>query len=330
MLVETFIKDKAGNIWVNPARKYACGTLLAPDPALVPITAPAMASSNPGQSAPIVLEGAQNSVSEIYALMGEHDASETADVSARESVVITDLVGRHQLMNRDILCDHVFGNYQLPFPLKETIMLEAQQNLLFNFLNNSTGGASSYRFAAKALKLESSEETADLTRERAQELGLRKAFCAPYWLTSDVAISLAASAGPTSFFFTNTRNKTLILFYNMISTVKSSSGGSGDTEQEFTANIFDGLGRQLTNQAMPKNMVAGTAQKPYVNPWPIMLFPNNQIRIDFTNLLTNRTLEIFWTFHGVSVFENVPLWNQKDIQIATPVVDSRQMAGMRR
>ena len=321
MKVDTLIKDTAGNVWVNPARKYCVGTLLAPDPALVPITAAAAAAGNPGRAAPIVLEGAQNAVSEIHGLIGEHDASEDADVSARESVLINDLAYRHQLMNRDILVDHVFGSYQLPFPLKETIGLESQQNLLFNFLNNSTAGASSYRMAARALKMESSEETAKMTIEFAQELSIRKSFCSPYWLTSDATISLAASAANQRAWFTNTRGQTLILFYVMVSTVKSSSGGSGDTQEEFTADLYDGLGRLLTNQPVTKTMLAGTAQKPYCLPWPIILLPSNQMYVDLTNLITNRTLEVFLTFHGVSVYEGTPLWNARDIQIAQPVVD---------
>lgn len=320
MRVPTLL-DKDGVVWLNPARRFAVGTVLAPNPDLIPIVAPAMSGGNPGSAPPILLEGAQNAVSEVYGLVGEHDASENSDVGARLSVRIQDLAYRRTLMNRDILVDHVFGNYQLPFVLKETIGLESQQNLLFNFLNNSTAGASSYRMAARGLKIESSEETAKLVESFANELRIRKTFCMPYWITSDVAISLSSSQ-KRRYFFSNTKDQTLILFYIMAATIYDSSGAAGDTQEQFACKIYEGgTSRLLMNQAVTKNMVGGTAQKPYLLPMPLYLLPNNQIEIEFENLLTNKTLEIFFTFHGVSVYDGVPIWNQPGIQVAVPVAD---------
>lgn len=328
MRVPTFLKEANGAVWLNPARKYARGTMLAPGPGLMPFTVPAKSGNNPGRSSIILLEGAQNAVTEIQGLTGLR-GEEVTDVGDRMSCVITDPAYRRELMNRDILVDHVFGDYQFPFVLSESIGLESQQSLSLQLLNNSTSGAGSFSMAAKGNKIESSEETAKLVDDFANQMRVRKTFCCPYWLTSDGAVSIAASAANQRVFFTNVREWTLVLFYAM-ARIKT-TGVAGDTTEGFTATIYDpGTQRILTtqNQPVPRSLCSGTAQKPYVLPWPIIMLPNTQGWIDFNNLVTDAALEIFWTFHGVAVFDGQPIWNQKEIDLSMPV--TQDIPGARR
>lgn len=326
MRVKTLLTDNNGQTWLNPQRRHVMGCLLVPASAANPVAVPAKSGANAGQSIPVIFEGAQNSVSEIYALMAEHGSTDAADVQARLSCFLN-TSGNRQLMNRDVLVNHVFGSNLRPLPLRETIVLESQQNFKASFLNNSTSGTSSLRTALKALRIEASDETAALARDFAIANRVRKSFFQPYWLTSDLAISLAAGAAKT-FFFTNTRDQWLILRYIIASTVLTGATPAGDTQEEFAFTIYDaGTRRRLSNQPVTKNTATGNAGLPWVLPQPMMVPPNTQITVEFTSLLTAGDLEVFFTFHGVSKYTGTPLWNQQDMQQALPILQHMRRIG---
>ena len=94
----------------------------------------------------------QDSACEIYSFMGRHTPTDNANTQRRLQVEITDQRYLRRLMNRPVLANHVFGTGQYPFYMYETIMLEAQQNLVFQFINPSAAGASHFQFAMEHRK----------------------------------------------------------------------------------------------------------------------------------------------------------------------------------
>lgn len=322
MRIDTFLFDKQDRVWLNPQRKYVNSCVVVPDTAYASVTTAAKVGTTPGQSAPIIFEGAQNSVTELEATVGEHLSTDNSDVQARLSVLLDDIAYRRQLMNRDILSQHVFGNQLRPIPLKETILLESQQNIRAYFLNNSTAGISHFRPSFRALKVEASEVTKELCTQIANQARIRKSFLHPFWFTTDAPVSVPLSSTKTAF-LTNTRDKDLVAFYVMMSVI--TTGVAGDTQEKVSFEIYDaGTQRPWQNQPVTMNCGAGVGSTfgnlPYVLPQPGVIPANQQLRVDFTNLLTDAAVEVFFTLFCIARYTGEPLWNQQDVQQMVPVL----------
>lgn len=299
-MIPTWVTDPAGNIFINDLTRSVKSTILVPPAAQNPLTTLAGGALNPTLSTPVIIEGGEDSVTEIFSLIGAHQAGVPADVQNRLEVEIKDSSYRRILMNRPILANHVFGTNLQPYFLNESIFLESQQVLNLQFYNRSVAGASVYRMAFEARKFQASAlANKDVTRQIG-EFRRRKTFLNPFWLTSQAPVQLPAG-GTVPVYFEGTRDQFLILFNIMCQTI--TTGVAGDTQEVISLNIFDSrTDRPLNNQPVTLNSATGTAQFPFQLPTALMVEPRTSFRVDMTNLITDQPTEVFLTFHGVASF----------------------------
>jgi len=301
-MIPTWITDRRGNVYLNDLTKYVKGVLLVPPQNQNPLTvAVAPSATVPTFSPPILFQGGEDSVSEIFSLSGAFDAASNADAAARATVQITETTYRRQYMNRPILLNHVFGNNLQPFFLNETIMLESQANLQFQFFNSSTGGDYIWRMVMEARKYQASAFANQQVTKTLQMLRKRKTFVNPYWLTSNEPIVLPPTGAPVTAFFDNTRDYFLILKYIMAQVI--TTGVVGDTQEFFTFQLFDAkTDRPLMNQPVTLNTGCGTSRFPFVLPHSLLVEPRTSIRAQLRSLITDANVEVFFTFHGVGAY----------------------------
>lgn len=308
-MIPTWVTDPAGNVYINDLIRSVKSTILVPPAAQNPLTTPAGGALNPTLSAPVIIEGGEDSVTEIFSLIGAHQAGVPAAVQNRLEVEIKDNSYRRVYMNRPILANQVFGTNLQPYFLNESIFLESQQVLNLQFYNRSVAGASVYRMAFEARKFQAS---ALANNDVTQQIGLmrrRKTFLNPFWLTSQAPVQLPAG-GTVPVFFENTKDNFLILFNIMCQTIivqpvapPPPPPDLGDTEEIISFRIFDSrTDRPLNNQPITLNTATGTAQFPFQLPTALMVEPRTTFRVDLTNLITNKVVDVFFTFHGVASF----------------------------
>jgi len=303
-MIPTWITSSDGAVYINDLTRYVKSTILVPPAGQNPLTTPAAAGAAiPTFSAPVVFEGGEDGVTEIYSLMGAHQAGVAADVQARLEVEIKDSSYRRFYMNRPILANHVFGTNLNPFFLSESIFLESQQVLNLQFYNRSVAGQSVYRMAMEARKLQASALAQDNVTRRIAEMRRRKTFLTPAWLTSRAAIQIPAG-GTVPAFFDVPRDYFFYIFEIMASTI--TTGVAGDTQEVISWEAFDAkTQRPLQDLRRPVtlNTGAGNAQFPFILPTPLLVEPRTTIQINFNNLVTDQPTEVFFTFAGVSSFQ---------------------------
>lgn len=318
-MLPVFVKDNKGNIYLNELVRYVKGTIIVPASSQIPVVSPAAASAAvPGFSPPVIVEGSEDGFSEIYSFMGEHGAADNSDVTNRLAVQITDNAWRRRLMNRDVLADHVFGNNLQPLFVPESIFLEGQQTMTFQFTNNSTAGSSNFRFALEARKFQATALSNSKVIEFLRDMRQRKAQLYPFWQTSDSAVSIPAG-GTVDSFFTIDRTHTVLVLTAMGRAL--TTGVAGDTQEKALVELFDPeTDRPLQNQPVAFNCAAGTSRFPYVFPTGWLCPPNTKIHARFTNLITDQATEIFFTFHGVGCFGGeIPLAASQPVAVGTSV-----------
>lgn len=300
-MIPTWVTDPAGNVYVNDLVRSVKATILVPPAAQNPLTTPAGGVLNPTLSTPVIIEGGEDSVTEIFSLIGAHDPSVIiADIRNRLEVEIKDNSYRRVYMNRPILANHVFGTNLQPFFLNESIFLESQQVLNLQFYNRSALGQSVYRMAFESRKFQASALANQNVTRQIGEFRQRKTFLNPFWFTSDAAVQLPAG-GTVPVFFNNSRDNFLILFNIMCQTI--TTGVAGDVQEIVSFRIFDPrTARPLNNQPITLNTATGTAQFPFQLPTALMVEPRTTVQVDMTNLITDQPTEVFFTFHGVASF----------------------------
>lgn len=301
-MIPTFITNSKGEVMLNDVARHVKGCILVPASSQQPIVvAAASGAGAPGVSPPVIFEGPTDAVAEIYSLIGAHASSDLTAVRNLFTVEITETMFRRRLMNRAIPVPHVFGTNLNPFFLPESLLLENQGTLQFTFTNNSTAGSANFYSSLEARKFQQVSLLRKDISEYIYEQRSRKQQLAPYWLTSDQAITLPAGGKATAF-FTATKDITLALFSAMA--YATTTGVAGDTTEQFTVSFFDAESeRPLQNQPVAKNCVAGTAQYPYVLPSALILRPNTKMRAEFTNLITDQPTNVYFTFGGVALYE---------------------------
>jgi hypothetical protein len=152
----------------------------------------------------------------------------------------------------------------------------------------------------------------------AKELGdqaRRKIFVQPYWLTTDNDINIpdiGATANTGYYFFTNTGDVTLFLFYAYGYVINGGPTNIVATDTEpFTIELFDRrTGRPFQNRPFSLNTGFGTSQWPFPLPCPIILEPRSQIQAKIYTNLTNApssaiNTELAITLGGLAVMTNV-------------------------
>lgn len=296
-IIETLITKPDGSVYMNPLRPYVRGNFIAPSANNYPVAIAAQSGINAGKTAPITFEASQDGTTEILGLMGENSAADNADVVARQSVIIEDMGWRRKLMNRDILCKHVFGTAQNPFFLMESIFLQPQQTLQSTFFNNSTAGAASWYFNGHGRKYQNTLQTNREGRKFIEDNYERKAYLYPYWLTSDIPITLAA-AGSKTVFFKITDDMDFVAFKFMLDFI--TTGVAGDVVQGVSVQLFDPTtDKPMQNSPRTGRCQFGTGTFPFLTQGWLMQ-PRTILKAVFTNLVTDQETEVFPTFHGVA------------------------------
>jgi len=319
-MIPTWISTRSGETFLNDLRRYVKGGFLTCDPAFVPLVIPAApAAAIPSNSPPIVVEGNEDALTEIFSAMGEHDAAVLAAVQNRMTVLITDISWRRRLMNREILVNHVFGTNLQPAFFSETTFLRGQQTLQLNFQNNSVAGATSFRFLFETRKFQATSFSRPQVTQHIAKEDRNKLFRTPFWLTSNAAV-VAPAGGVIDAFFTVSRDVTMIIYANVATFI--STGVAGDIVQGFAVEFFDAkTERPLQNQPIARSCCSGSAGFPFVDGTGWMVEPNTTIRVRFTNLITDQPTEIFWTFKGVASLTAVNPFEvaKPELAYATPL-----------
>jgi len=301
----TWVTDQQQNVYVNDMLRYIKGGLLVPPAAYNPLTvAAAPGAGLTTQSSPVIIEGGEDGVTEIFSLVGAFDAATLAAVQDRFTVRIRDTAYRRTLMNRPILASQVFGSNLQPFFLTESILLEGQQTMELAFFNNSVAGNAVYRMAFESRKFQASALANRVTTDEIGLLRQRKTFLNPYWLTNDLQSPyplVIPAGGQLNVTFKNTRDYFLILQYIMCQA--RSTGAAGDLQEMFSFVIRDPrTGRPLMNQPVTLNTGTGTSNFPFVLPTALMVDPITAIDVTFFNLVTDQPTEVWFTFFGTGIF----------------------------
>lgn len=302
-MIATWVTDRNGSVYLNQAQRYVKGSIFVPqnEPIVTPAATLVAGTLNPGISPIQIIDSPQDALSELFSMIGEHAAADPADVQARLFVEITDAGWRRRLMNRAIPVNHVFGNRLTPFRVLESILLEAQQTLQFQFSNFSQVAPSNYRIAIEGRKFQASAMLNEKVTAHIKSSRHRKLFLQPYWLGPEFNIVIPAG-GEFNAFFRNSRDLYNTLFKIMAYAIVA-GGGTGDLQEIFSYQLFDAVtNRPMMNQPVTLNCGAGTAGFPYELPNPICMDPNTQLGVRFFNLITDRTVEVFFTFAGVASY----------------------------
>jgi hypothetical protein len=311
-MVPAWISNSRGEIYLNQLKRFVKGGFLVPSQALNPVTTPA-GGVDPGRSPVVTLQGPQDSVTEIYTMLGYHTPTDNADVRARLQVEITDQRYIRGLMNRPVLANHVFGTSQFPNYMIETLYLEGQQNLAFQFFNPSAAGDSHFAINTEIRKLIDINVNRAFVTRFLKETRRRKALLYPYWLTSDAPISIPAGA-TRDYLFTTTADIMLVLFQSWCTAL--TTGVVGDLQELVGFEFFNPKnGRPLQNSYVTMNCCAGNAQnvaRPFKFPCPLMVEPATIMRVRITNLVTDAPTEVFLTFQGVAYFQGNGPWQYSD------------------
>lgn len=311
-MVPAWISNKKGDIYLNQLKRFVKGGFLVPAQALNPVTTPA-AGADPGRSPVVTMQGPQDSVTEIYTLIGRHTPTDNADVQSRLQVEITDQRYIRALMNRPVLANHVFGTGQYPNYLLETIYLEGQQNLTFQYFNPSAAGDSHFAINTEIRKLIDINVNRAFVTRFLKESRKRKALLYPYWLTSNAPIAIPAGA-TREYLFTTTADVMLVLFETWCTAL--TTGVAGDLQERVGFEFFNPKNsRPLQNAYVTLNCCAGNianARRPYKLPCPLMVEPATTMVVRMTNLVTDAPTEVFLTFQGVAYYQGNGPWQYSD------------------
>lgn len=230
-----------------------------------------------------------------------------ADVRDRMTVTIHDVSYNRLLMNAPVPCNHIFGDNQKPSMLCERIFLQKNHVLRYQFFNNSTSGAGSMGFTMEGRKwqIEASENYPEVDKLM-KSFVARETFLSPYWLTLETSPGTTKTTIPAggniNQFLRNTGSNWLFLFFAYGHGI--STGAAGETTEMFSFELFD-KETDTPLQRMPAtlNTGLGTAQNPYRFPTPIIMKPRSQLRVNFTNLITDQATDVFMTLGGVALLD---------------------------
>lgn len=215
-------------------------------------------------------------------------------------VSIQDQAWRRRLMNRDVPVIHVFGTNKKPLFLKESLLLESDQTLEFNFLNYSTTSAASFAPIAEGRKWQIEALKRQNVSDFIGGLRNRKQFIQPYWLTLDKGWSTLPIGGSSNEFMTCTGDITLFLFNCYGRAIRDSDGV--DCSNLVTCFMKDAkTQRSMQTQPLPISCCAGIAINPMRFPTPWIVEPQTQIQLQFVNN-SGVACKVYMTMHGVAIY----------------------------
>ena len=322
-MIATWIRDRTGSYYINQAQRYVKGAIFVPqdEPIITPAAVIAGGTTSPGESPAQIIDSPEDALSEIFSFTGEHDAGDPVAVQQRLRVQITDVAWRRRLMNQPVLANHVFGGRLIadgiqPFRALESILLESQQTMIFNFFNWSNDAPSNFRMALEGRKFQASAMLNKKVTNHIDASRIRKRYLQPYWLTSNQDITVPAG-GTVDAFFQNSRDNYNMLFRLMATAI--TTGAAGDTQEVFAFQIFDAVTeRPLQNTPVTMTTGTGTSAFPFNLTTPICMDPATILRIRITNLITDQPTEIYLTFNGVAAYVGAEQMSVRPPEIAPP------------
>lgn len=328
-MIPAWVNSKDGSIYLNDLKRYVKGSILVPAQSVTPLVIPAAVSATvPTQAPSVVIESPSDATSEIFSLTGEQDAGIAPDVAARMTCQITDVAFRRRLMNRYIPVTHLFGGGgtvgsggvpgYLPFFLREAMLLEAQQTMLFDFQNNSTVGATSFRFMMEARKFQATALSREQVTMYINQQRFRKTLLQPYWLTTEQDIKINP-LGTAIAFFNNQKNSFFTVFGIIATFVLEAGVPGGDTVEGFQVEFFDAkTQRPLQNQPIARSCCMGSAGLPFQLPTGWIMEPNTQMMMRLTSLVSGVVTDAFVTLVGVLSYTDQNPFEIRSVGVATP------------
>jgi hypothetical protein len=311
--IPTLARDKRGAVYLNPALLDAGGGVLVPRTGDNPTVVAARSGTALGQLT-VLFESSSSAWEEIHALVS--NPSESGD-SNRLLVQFTENHhGPRQLSNRAVNVNHVFGNANNPFycdgKFGRPLLMPPQGIISAAFLNSSTDQASlngplfeTTRIGTRALQT-SKALAAQVNRETNDNRQLY-----PYWFgmenniegqTNVPGITLGASARIPVTFVNRRSNLTLLITSIMATTIHT--GSTGDLEGVVAYEIFTPWEEiALQSQPVALNCGSGIGSFPHRLDAPLRVGPKETLKVVFTNLITNASVDLFWSFFGLAVSE---------------------------
>lgn len=331
-MIPRWINGKDGSVSLNDLIRYVKGGFLVPEQSRTPLIIPAAVSATVPRSAPsLVIEAPSDSVAEIFSFVGEQDTGVGPDVAARMTCQITDVAFRRRLMNKHIPAQHIFGGAGVngsggvpgyfPLFLRESILLEQQQTMLFDFNNNSIAGPTAFRFMLEQRKFQSTSLTRDLVTNYIKNQRFRKTLLQPYFIGQDGDVNLPVGQQGL-LTFTNTRPSYFIWLGTAATFIVNGAGG-GNLVEGFAVTMFDAkTQRPLQNQPVVRSCCTGSAGLPYQNPTGLILEPDTRMQWQVQNLVTGggTSIDIFVTLIGALSYtlENPFETPMRGVQVADP------------
>jgi len=276
--IDTFARNAAGKLIINPRKIDVQSFFLVPDAPNNPVVLAAGASSGPLPC----------SVSQD----GPFEATDIIHERLNNTLVwanIFDEGSKLQLTNRQVHIDTIFGRKitgagpiqagMLPHKLHETLWIEATRSLFMTLIDGAAGntiwptvlGRRFYGYANP------SEEMSVAIEKRAA----RARLSTPFWMTlenpspANAAGDLTLAAGGTGLAFI--RVPTTGHFE--VAKIAAVSTGA------FRYRVRDNRnGRMLTNDWIHVNAATGAGPLPLILPEPIVWQPNSQLQFDFVDL----------------------------------------------
>lgn len=307
-MLPAFTRDKSGQIFLREGIRYVKGRYLTPASSQNPITiANAPSTTTPSYSPPVILEGQEDAVTEIFSLSKLHAAGNTVDSQALLKCKITDSTFRRDLMSGYIPVDHVFGTNVRPFKLPKSILLEPKQTLQVSFQENAAG-ASDDATVYQAMETRIFQRPAwNLPEVKSRILELRQEapFFYPYWLTSEAEVTIPASGNATAFFYVNKNIHFLCLGHMVRALINNTY--SVALAAPYSVDIYDpSTGRLMNTSPVTTRALGGSAEFPHWYPTGWLIEADSKIRLSFNSLTAAGPMSMYWTFFGIAISADQP------------------------
>jgi hypothetical protein len=312
LTLPTLLRNKQKSLLMNPAWNTVKDGIIVPPAQAIAIPA-ATSALNLGQASDQIIEAPSDGYCELYALIGALTSS-TASVLDRILVMFRDTgIVERRLMNRPVQFNHIFGSAANPMYIRcedgsQSLWMDPLQILLITLINSSAADTATASLAGMFTKYQLKSMEIARVKKYVNDSRARYRQITPYWWTMDQNITgqnvagVTIAAGSTvDCYFTGPSDVELSLTSVTATAIPASAGGAGDTGEKFTAQFWDArTDRPYQNQPLTLNTGFGTPSFPHYFDVPIVVPPTYKVRSRFTNLITDRAIDLFVTFHGVA------------------------------
>jgi hypothetical protein len=286
--VDTFVRNAAGKLIVNPRKLDVQSFWLTPDAPNNPIALGALANSGP--------------ISFTVSQDGPFEAFYITHFRGNETPVFVDIYdegSKLRLVNRQVHIDTIFGRKItgvgpvpagiLPHLFSETLWIHATRSLIMNFVDGAAGneiwpvvhGRRFYNYANP------SEELAVAIEKRSA----RARLGSPFWMTIDNADITMIGGGPGIGFI----RVPTVGHFEWHKLMVLSTGA-------FRYRVSDARnGRIVTNDWIHVDAGTGAGPLPLVLPEPTLFQPNSQIRVETVDL-SGAPNTVYFTMAGRMIY----------------------------